>query len=296
MAIIKVVKRSGKTAYSLKAVLEYVGKKADFSFGINCSDNHKQVFTQFMETKKFFEKEKGRQYRHYIQSFALGEIEKDKVLSLGIQWAEKVFKGYEVFIVTHTDKEHLHNHIVINSVNYIDGKKFQERKNEFKEKMLINDEVCLENGINNVVKTREIGEITTPDRKKYEIIKKGADITRLAETVLEVCNSAQSKDNFISQMREKGYSVDWQDNKKHVVFTVGEDILQGKKDKFRLSNLNKTFNIPLFEKENLLEKFKENSKERDLSAFDILDRIKEKSKSHSYEKEFYHSNTNGFER
>lgn len=296
MAIIKVVKRSGKTAYSLKAVLEYVGKKAEFSFGINCSDNHKQVFTQFMETKKFFEKEKGRQYRHYIQSFAPGEIEKDKVLSLGIQWAEKVFKGYEVFIVTHTDKEHLHNHIVINSVNYIDGKKFQERKNEFKEKMLINDEVCLENGINNIVKPREIGEIITPDRKKYEIIKKGADITRLVETVLEVCNSAQSKDNFISQMREKGYSVDWQDNKKHIVFTVGEDILQGKKDKFRLSNLNKTFNIPLFEKENLLEKFKENSKERDLSAFDILDRIKEKSKSHSCEKEFYHSNTNGFER
>lgn len=296
MAIIKVVKRSGKTAYSLKAVLEYVGKKAEFSFGINCSDNHKQVFTQFMETKKFFEKEKGRQYRHYIQSFAPGEIEKDKVLSLGIQWAEKVFKGYEVFIVTHTDKEHLHNHIVINSVNYIDGKKFQERKNEFKEKMLINDEVCLENGINNIVKPREIGEITTPDRKKYEIIKKGADITRLAETVLEVCNSAQSKDNFISQMRKKGYSVDWQDNKKHIVFTVGEDILQGKKDKFRLSNLNKTFNIPLFEKENLLEKFKENSKERDLSAFNILDRIKEKSKSHSYEKEFYHSNTNEFER
>lgn len=296
MAIVKVVKRSGKTVGSLKAVLEYVGKKAEFSFGINCSDNHKQVFTQFMETKKFFEKEKGRQYRHYIQSFAPGEIEKDKVLSLGIQWAEKVFKGYEVFIVTHTDKEHLHNHIVINSVNYIDGKKFQERKNEFKEKMLINDEVCLENGINNIVKPREIGEITTPDRKKYEIIKKGADITRLAETVLEVCNSAQSKDNFISQMREKGYSVDWQDNKKHIVFTVGEDILQGKKDKFRLSNLNKTFNIPLFDKENLLEKFKENSKKRDLSAFDILDRIKEKSKSHSYEKEFYHSNTNEFER
>ena len=296
MAIIKVVKRSGKTVGSLKAVLEYVGKKAEFSFGINCSDNHKQVFTQFMETKKFFEKEEGRQYRHYIQSFAPGEIEKDKVLSLGIQWAEKVFKGYEVFIVTHTDKEHLHNHIIINSVNYIDGKKFQERKNEFKEKMLINDEVCLENGINNVIKPREVGEIVAPDRKKYEIIKKGADITKLAETVLEISNSAQSKDSFISQMREKGYSVDWQDNKKHIVFTVGEDILQGKKDKFRLSNLNKTFNIPLFEKENLLEKFKENSKERDLSAFDILDRIKEKSKSHSYEKEFYHSNTIEFER
>ena len=233
MAIIKVVKRSGKTVGALRAVLEYVGKKAEFSFGINCSNNYKQAFKEFLETKKFFDKEGGRQYRHYIQSFAPGEIEKNKVLSLGIQWAEKVFKGYEVFIVTHTDKEHLHNHIIINSVNYIDGKKFQERKNEFKEKMLINDEVCFENGINNIVKPREIGEITTPDRKKYEIIKKGADITRLAETVLEISNSAQSKDSFISQMREKGYSVDWQDNKKHIVFTVGEEILQGKRKSFR---------------------------------------------------------------
>lgn len=292
MAIIKVVKRSGKTVGALRAVLEYVGKKAEFSFGINCSNNYKQAFKEFLETKKFFDKEGGRQYRHYIQSFAPGEIEKDKVLSLGIQWAEKVFKGYEVFIVTHTDKEHLHNHIIINSVNYIDGKKFQERKNEFKEKMLINDEVCLENGINNIVKPREIGEITTPDRKKYEIIKKGADITRLAETVLEVCNSAQSKDNFISQMREKGYSVDWQDNKKHIVFTVGEEILQGKRDKFRLSNLNKTFNIPLFEKENLLEKFRENLKENDLS---ILDKLNTYNSNLSYE-DFDLDNTNNLER
>ena len=292
MAIIKVVKRSGKTAGALKAVLEYVGKKAEFSFGINCSDNHKQVFTQFMETKKFFEKEGGRQYRHYIQSFAPGEIEKDKVLSLGIQWAEKVFKGYEVFIVTHTDKEHLHNHIVINSVNYIDGKKFQERKNELKEKMLVNDKVCLENGMNNIIKPREIGEITSSDRKKYEIIKKGADITKLAETILEICNSAKSKDNFISQMRESGYSVDWQDNKKNIVFTIDEDILQGKRDKFRLSNLNKTFNIPLFEKENLLEKFKENSKENDLS---ILDKLNTYDNNLSYE-DFDLDNTNNLER
>ena len=292
MAIIKVVKRSGKTVGSLKAVLKYVGKKAEFSFEINCSNNHKQVFTQFMETKKFFEKEEGRQYRHYIQSFAPSKIEKDKVLSLRIQWVKKVFKGYEVFIVTHTDKEHLHNHIIINSVNYIDGKKFQERKNEFKEKMLINDKVCLENGINNIVKPREIREITIPDRKKYEIIKKGADITRLAETVLEISNSTQSKDNFISQMREKGYSVDWQNNKKHIVFTVGEDILQGKKDKFRLSNLNKTFNIPLFDKENLLEKFNENSRENDLAFLDKLNMYDSDLSQDS----FYLHNTNDLER
>ena len=158
--------------------------------------------------------------------------------------------------------------------------------------MLINDKVCLENGINNIVKPREIGEITTPDRKKYEIIKKGADITKLAEAVLEVCNSAKSKDNFISQMKERGYSVNWQDNKKNIVFTVDENILQGKRDKFRLSNLNKTFNIPLFEKESLLEKFRENSKENDLS---ILDKLNTYNSNLSYEN-FDLDNTNNLER
>lgn len=268
-------------------------KKAEFSFGINCSDNYKQVFKEFLETKKFFEKEGGRQYKHYVQSFAPGEIEKDKVLSLGIQWAEKSFKDYEILIVTHTDKEHFHNHIIVNSVNYLNGKKIQENKKELAEKKLINDRVCFENGINNIVKPREIGEIATYDRNKYEIIKKGADITKLAETILEVCNSAQSKNDFISQMNEKGYSVDWEDNKKNITFTVGEEILQGKRDKFRLSNLNKTFNISLFEKENLLEKFKENSKEKD---FEILDRIKSKTKDYSLEREIYLSNSNSLER
>ena len=294
MAIIKAVKKSGKTAGSLKSVLEYVGKKAEFSFGINCSDNYKQAFKEFLETKKFFNKEGGRQYKHYVQSFSHGEIKKDKVLSLGIQWAEKVFKDYEVFIVTHTDKKHLHNHIIVNSVNYLTGKKIQEHKKELAEKKLTNNRVCLENGIDNTIKPREIGEIVTYDRKKYEIIKKGADITRLAETVLEVCNSSQSKDNFVSQMRERGYFVDWQDSKKHIVFTIGENILQGKRDKFRLSNLNKTFNIPLFEKENLLEKFKENSKEKNLSAFDILDKLKDKN--YSFERELLLSKENDFER
>ena len=93
-------------------------------------------------------------------------------------------------------------------------------------------------------------------------------------------------------MREKGYSVDWQDNKKHIVFTVGEDILQGKKDKFRLSNLNKTFNIPLFDKENLLKKFNENSRENDLAFLDKLNMYDSDISQDS----FYLHNTNDLER
>ena len=67
-----------------------------------------------------------------------------------------------------------------------------------------------------------------------------------------------SKENFIFNMEKDGYSTEWTENKKHIVFTVDQNILKGKKDKFRLSNLEKTFNIPDFNKDKLLEIFKLN--------------------------------------
>ena len=59
-------------------------------------------------------------------------------------------------------------------------------------------------------------------------------------------------------MKKAGYSTEWTENKKHIIFTVDPNILKGKKNKFRLSNLQKTFNISDFTKERLLEIFKEN--------------------------------------
>ena len=62
MAIIKVVKKSGKTHTSLKKVLNYVGEKAYETYGINCSENYKKVTYEFFETKEYFNKTDGRQY------------------------------------------------------------------------------------------------------------------------------------------------------------------------------------------------------------------------------------------
>lgn len=67
-----------------------------------------------------------------------------------------------------------------------------------------------------------------------------------------------SKENFIFNMQKDGFFTEWEENKKHIVFTANKNILKGKKDKFRLSNLEKTFNIQDFRKEKLLEIFKLN--------------------------------------
>ena len=303
MAIIKVVKKSGKTYTSLKKVLNYVGEKAYKTYGINCNEDYKRVAYDFFETKDYFNKKDGRQYRHYIQSFSPKEVSKDKALEIAIKWAEEAFPGHEVFIAVHDDKEHFHSHFIVNTVNFETGEKLHEGARNLALKKELNDKICKSYGIDNQKLIRQKGDVVSYDKNKYRIIKKGADITKLAENIIKNMQISISKENFIFNMQKDGYSTEWEENKKHIVFTVDKNILKGKKEKFRLSNLEKTFNIDDFRKEKLLEIFKLNQEKERKS---ILDKIttnmelkKEVSETASLEKEkvkvsSYSKNKNGY--
>ncbi|WP_300453305.1 relaxase/mobilization nuclease domain-containing protein [Fusobacterium sp.] len=303
MAIIKVVKRSGKTYTSLKKVLSYVGEKAAETYGINCNEDYKRVAYDFFETKDYFNKKDGRQYRHYIQSFSPKEVSKDKALEIAIKWVEEVFPGHEVFIAVHDDKKHFHSHFIVNTVNFETGEKLHEGARNLALKKELNDKICKSYGIDNKKLIRQKGDVVSYDKNKYQIIKKGADITKLAENIIKNMQISISKENFIFNMQKDGYSTEWEENKKHIVFTVDKNILKGKKEKFRLSNLEKTFNIDDFRKEKLLEIFKLNQEKERKS---ILDKIttnmelkKEVSETASLEKEkvkvsSYSKNKNGY--
>lgn len=258
MAIIKVVKKSGKSKIALKKVLSYVGSKACQTFGINCDENYQKVAREFLDTKDYYNKNEGRQYRHYIQSFKPGEITEDKIMEISKRWAEKAFPGHEVFIAVHNDRDHLHTHFIVNTVSFETGKKLHEKKNDLDEKKRLCNEICQEYGLAKPNYKTEKGDVIAYEKEKYQIIKKGADITRLAETIIEQIKTATSVKSFVLGMKEKGYETEWKDNKKNVVFTVDPAILEGKKNKFRLSNLMKTFSIPDFDKDRLLEIFKFN--------------------------------------
>lgn len=303
MAIIKVVKKSGKTYTSLKKVLNYVGEKAYKTYGINCNEDYKRVAYDFFETKNYFNKKDGRQYRHYIQSFSPKEVSKDKALEIAIKWAEEAFPGHEVFIAVHDDKEHFHTHFIVNTVNFETGEKLHEGARNLAFKKELNDKICKSYGIDNQKLIRQKGDVVSYDKNKYQIIKKGADITKLAENIIKNMQISISKENFIFNMQKDGYSTEWEENKKHIVFTVDKNILKGKKEKFRLSNLEKTFNIDDFRKEKLLEIFKLNQeKERKSILAKITTNMelkKEVSETTSLEKEkvkvsSYSKNKNGY--
>ncbi|MGV7003287.1 relaxase/mobilization nuclease domain-containing protein [Priestia megaterium] len=134
------------TTKNANALLKYAEKRAEVSNSLDCDVDY--VRNQFKATREIWGKSGGIQAHHVIQSFKPDEVDPQKANEIGLQLAEKLAKGYEVAVYTHTDKDHIHNHIVINAVNYEDGRKFhahgQDAIDRFRD---VSDELCKEHGL-----------------------------------------------------------------------------------------------------------------------------------------------------
>lgn len=139
MAIYKSInsKTALKTHGGLKNCLHYILNPEKTS-AENCyvigpyegsPDNADKIYEQFIMTKKHFNADSGRQYAHNMISFHKDEkITPEQALSFAIDFSEKAYGGHQVAIAIHSDKEHTHCHLVINTVSYIDGKKLHKSK------------------------------------------------------------------------------------------------------------------------------------------------------------------------
>jgi len=264
VGVIKVTK-GGK---SLSGALEYVGSKSCIASGKDCSDDRKIALKDMMATKELYDKKDRRQYKHYIQSFAHDEITSEKAHKVGVEWANEIFGGFEVYIATHDDREHIHNHFIVNSVNYVDGKKLHLSKQDLENMKSINDKLCRKYSLSVPEKKTKSKEIRSYNQGKYMLFKRIENGEQIKSYVLDAAVAVQkslseskSKVDFVNSMNRQGYKVVWQENRKNVTFTNKE----GKK--IRLSNLEKTFNEPKFKKENMEDEFRklelENRERRD---------------------------------
>lgn len=174
MAIFKAIDKSSKKIGGSKGVLDYVGKKAENTVGIFCSDNYKEAFENFQEIKEFYNKLEDRQYKHFVHSFKPNEIDQEKSLEMTVKLCKEFFPQNQVFIAQHTDREHIHNHIVVNSVNIDNGEKFYYEKEQFEKWRDRADELAHEYGLEIVQpkeKELEIGEVVTKSRDTREVIE-----------------------------------------------------------------------------------------------------------------------------
>lgn len=268
MAIIKAVKNSHS---DLKHIINYVTKKEKtigkkLCSGFNC--NADTAAQEMQMTKELYGKTKGRTYKHFVQSFPPNEkITPEQAHQLAKEFVEQspLFSDFEVLYATHVDKDHIHTHFVINSVSFADGHKFQMSKKDLQDMKILNNKLCLEHGFS----ICEIGkkksnsmDLISYDTNKYQFLKKAQEgkvksyVQDTAVAVYDAMQASVSKDEFISAMSQKGYSVDWQDSHKNIVFINSE----GKR--VRNSNLQKTYNLNVG-KEELLEFFKNKSLEKE---------------------------------
>ena len=222
--------------------------------------NYDEVYRSWLAEKRLWDKDSGRMYAHNIISFHKDEqVTPEQVLEIGKKFAEKFFANHQYVIGVHQDKEHLHCHIVTNSVSYLDGIKLHQTKRDLERQKEFTNRLCIERGLTVAEKGHhfdgsaiEQGEISAWSKDKYNLLINDAKKSFVAECVIaimEVVPQASSREEFISGMEERGWSVQWEDSRKHIVFQ-NED---GKK--VRDTNIEKTFAGMEVNKEALLNEF-----------------------------------------
>lgn len=207
MAIIKFT--SGKI--NPRTVINYVCNKEKTTdkliSGKDCMPESCEY--EFAEVKKAFGKTDGRTYYHMIQSFSPDDrITPEQAHEVGLQMAE-LFEGYQVLVVTHTNKAHTHNHLVINSVNFENGKKLTISNQELEEIKNYSNSICLQNGWDvTEAKTRR-----NRNPKWKQIIIEDA-LTAMAESY--------SMDEYISKLKELGIYVSYNPDYKYMTYSDAE--------------------------------------------------------------------------
>ena len=183
-----------------------------FETAFNCQST-KTAFQEMIETKERWNKTDGVLGYHIIQSFSPGEVTPEQAHAIGKELCDQLFaEQYEGVVTTHLDRQHLHNHIVINSVSFVTGKKYHSSHDSyFNGIRKQSDELCEKYGLS-VIQPKRPGK-TYPE---WEAEKDGKPTIRsmIKRDADELIKYAKNWDDFLSKMERAGYVV--KRNRKHV--------------------------------------------------------------------------------
>lgn len=257
MAILKIVnRRNGKRKRShLAGVIKYVLKtektEEKLIYGQNLEPE--RAYQMMMETKDLFNKRKGMDYFHFVLSYPPNEkITPEQAFEQAKELLErtKKFRGYETLVAVHRDKKHIHVHFIVNSVNFVDGRKFHLSRKELEALKQLQNQINIEKGFSAApgkyqdMNGEERTETVSNNKNTYQLLKRAESgevksyVQTCAISVLTQAARASSKEEFIQLMDQDGFETIWDDNKKHITFIDKERAAAGEqKCKIRLSKL-----------------------------------------------------------
>ena len=185
-----------------------------FTSALNC-ESCETAYAEMQATKQRFGKLGGVVGYHFIQSFALGEVTPEQAHAIGVEFAQRLFGDrYEVVIGTHLDKLHLHNHVVVNSVSFVDGKKYHSSPGSYYFDVRgVSDALCRENDLSTIApqgKGKHYAEWKAEQNGKPTIRSTiRADIDR-------IIGEAYTYETFLMLLRREGYVVQNRPDRKYV--------------------------------------------------------------------------------
>ena len=201
---------------------------------INCK-NVDNAYEVMVSTKRKWGKEDGVQGYHIIQSFKPGEVTPEQAHTIGMEFAQKLFGDrYEAVVATHLNRHHLHNHIVINSVSFVDGKKYHSnQKSYFQMLRAESDRLCQEHGLS-VIKPKAKGK----QYPEWEAEQKGTGTLRSAirEDIDAAIRYSYTMEDFWTLLQKQGYRIKRSEQRKYIVL-----LSPGAKRGVRLTSLGKGY-------------------------------------------------------
>lgn len=274
IAILKAINSKSTGKGSSKGLEDYLNKEKALKTGIDCDcDNWS---SDFRLTKAVFDNLEGRQYKHFTQAFEKESgLSQEEVHKAGIDLVKmcKQFEGFQAVVITHNDKEHLHNHIVINSVNSETGKKFRMSNSELKT-LKKNMDNYLKKEFNLEPTKAKDGIVKTQDTKTHQAIKRALEsdyesfTLNLAKDIKKSLDESTTQEDLKANLEKKDIKMDVSESHNTIMFVdKNKKIVSSKK-------LNQIFGVE-FDKESLEKTLENNVKIKELSNDTGLEELKQ---------------------
>lgn len=227
MATFTAIQNKAQSGGSLGRALDYVKQEKKTLWeerqlvtGWNCVAP--SAYDEMMTTKRQYSKADGRIFYQFVQSFDPAEdVSPQEVHAIGLELAQKLFPSFEVVVATHVDTDHLHNHLIVNSVSWKDGHKLHQNAADLQRQRQISDEICMAHGL----QVLEPPKKHTQDKKmrpgEYRSAVRGKSWKFQLMNTIDLCmKKAKTKDEFIQEMENRGYQVRWEPTRQAITYTT----------------------------------------------------------------------------
>ena len=209
----------------MKSVMQYVAQKnktlwngVQLISGIGCQPE--TAFDEFLSTKLLHHKDGGVQFYHMVQSFPKGADVDPRAVHEAARQLAGYFEGCEILVCTHTDREHIHSHCIINSVNFETGKKIHMADEQIQALRVRNDQICGELGLPKFQKDEQRQSGGMSNAEYYPAAKGESWKLELMRVIDECMRYAGTREEFLALLRAEGYSATWTDSRKNITYTT----------------------------------------------------------------------------